>query len=698
MTEANTPAREPRKESFNRILRRRISRRGVLKTGLALGTLVIGGSLTAEAAEAQAATGPGIAFQPVGDIPDTSQVIRVAAGHTAEVLLRWGDPLFSNAPAFDPAKQSRAAQEMQFGYNCDFVGFVPLPLGSNSSDRGLLWVNHEYTNPELMFPAYDPAKTTREWVDVELAAHGGTIVEVERVGGKMRVVQGSPYNRRITGFTPHRLSGPALGHDWLRTIEDPSGQTVLGTLNNCAGGYTPWGTILTCEENFNQYFGNAGKIAAGDQRVAAHARYGMPTGASERRWEAFHPRFDMAKDPNEPFRFGWVVEIDPYNQGSTPLKRTALGRFKHEGATFATSPSGRVAFYSGDDERFECVYKFVTTNAWSATNRVANQNLLDEGTLYVARFKDDGTGEWIPLVYGTNGLTAANGFISQADVLIKTRQAAARAGGTAMDRPEDIQQNPVNKKIYMAMTNNNQRGGENRPAPNRSNPRRDNRWGHIIEVTEKDNDVAATTFTWDIFLLCGLPSDSHTYFAGYPKDKVSPIAAPDNVTFDNQGNLWISTDGQPSAIRLADSVKVVPTAGPQRGNVQAFMTVVTAAEAASLEFTPDNRNFFLSVQHPAEGSTLANPSSRWPDGGSMPPRPAVVQVWNNSGGLVGQTLGAATAAPAPQSTVQPTALPRSGGASLAALAVAGAAAVVGGALLNGRDKTVEKVETETPEA
>ena len=692
-------------KTFAAVLRQRLGRRSVLKGAVGASALVLFGGTVANPPEASAQSaqpgGPGIWFEAIAPQPVTNQQIVVSPGHTAEPLLRWGDPIVAGAPAFDPAKLTRESQEMQFGYNCDYIGFHPLPYGSGSSDRGLLWVNHEYTNPELMFSGYDPKapNPTKAQVDVELAAHGGSVVELRRVDGKMSLVRDSSLNRRITAFTPMTLSGPAVGHDWLRTRDDASGTAVLGTLNNCAGGYTPWGTVLSAEENFHQYFANTAKLPSTDQRSRVHARYGMPTAASERRWENHYDRFDVGKEPNEAFRFGWIVEIDPYEPASRPVKRTALGRFRHEGATFATAPNGRVAFYSGDDQRFDYVYKFVTRQSYSPSNRAANRNLLDDGTLYVARFDADGSGTWMPLTFGQGPLTTANGFTSQADVLIKTRLAADRLAATKMDRPEDIQQNPVNKKIYMAMTNNSQRGGENRAAPDKANPRRDNRWGHIIEVTETNDDVSATSFKWDIFLLCGDPADPSTYFAGFPKERVSPIAAPDNLNFDMAGNLWISTDGQPNAIKQADTIQVVPVAGPQRGFVQTFLSVVNGAEAASLEFTPDNRNFFVSVQHPAEDSTLASPGTRWPDGGSMPPRPSVIQVWNNSGGRVGVTLAAqSVAAPAPQIPTtprMPTTLPRTGGVSVIAAIGAGAAMVAAGALV--RRSTSEQTPAVQPE-
>lgn len=560
------------------------------------------------------------------------------------MLIRWGDPLASNAPAFRLDAQSAAAQAEQFGYNCDFVGFFPLPRwGRRVLTMGLLAVNHEYTNPELMFPGYVVGNPTREQVDIELAAHGVSIVEVRRrgrgsvpfvpggeaAGVSWACVVGSAYNRRITAETPVEITGPARGHAWLRTAEDPDGVTVRGTLNNCAGGKMPWGTLLTCEENFHQYFANLDALAADDPRKAAHERYGLPAGATERRWELYHARFDLAQEPNEPFRFGWVVEIDPYDPSFTPKKRTALGRFKHEGATVVVNADGRVVVYSGDDERFEYIYKFVSAGQFDPRSREANFRLLDEGTLYVAKFNDDGTGEWLPLVHGEGPLTAENGFASQADVLVETRRAADLLGATKMDRPEDIEVNPVNGKVYCVLTNNTRRQPNQ---VNAANPRPNNKHGHIIELTEDGNDYAATTFAWEIFMLCGDPAnpEDRTYFAGFDPSLVSPISSPDNITFDREGNLWIATDGQPGTFQKNDGIFVVPVEGPERGYLRQFLSGPRGAEICGPEFTPSATALFCAVQHPGEGCSLAQPVSTWPDGG-IPPRPSVVVVTGERG-------------------------------------------------------------------
>jgi secreted PhoX family phosphatase len=410
------------------------------------------------------------------------------------------------------------------------------------------------------------------------------------------------------------LVGPAAGDEWLKTSADSTGRQVVGTLNNCGGGWTPWGTILTAEENFNQYFANAGLLSADDPRQTIHARYGLPNGVSERLWELHLDRFDTSKEPNEPFRFGWVVEVDPYDPGFQPVKRTALGRLKHEAATTVVAPGGQLVVYTGDDERFDYVYKFVSAGQVSRADRAANRDLLDSGTLYAARFNDDGSGTWIPLTFGQGPLTEANGWRSQADVLIRARQAGDAVGATKMDRPEDIETNPISGHVYMVMTNNTQRGSDGRPGADAANPRPANAYGHIIETVEAGGDHAATSFSWEIFLLAGRPDDASTFFAGFPRDQVSPIANPDNIAFDRQGNLWIATDGQPSSIKLNDAIHAVATAGPGRGQVKQFLSSVSGAEVTGLCFNSDDTALFASIQHPGEGGNLAAPTSTWPTG------------------------------------------------------------------------------------
>ena len=573
-----------------------------------------------------------ISFDPIS--LNNEDKITVAAGYRADVLLRWGDPLFPGAPEFDFANQTAAAQARQFGYNCDFVHFFPLGA-KDSAKRGVLAVNHEYTNPELMFTGYNPKAPTKDQVDIQLAAHGLAFVEIELTSGKWRPVRNSRYNRRITGETEMTLTGPAAGHELLRSTYDSTGRKVRGTLNNCGGGVTPWGTLLTAEENFDKYFANKGSLDASDGRKAIHNRYGFRDGNSEWRWENFHPRFDLSKDPNEPFRFGWVVEIDPYDAKFMPRKRTALGRLKHEAATVTVAPDKRVVVYTGDDERFDYVYKFISKRRLSP-RRDDNFTLLDEGTLYAAKFDVDsagsGTGQWLPLHAGQGPLAGW----SAAMVLINTRGAADLIGATKMDRPEDIETNPATGKVYVVCTSNSLRGTPGQPGTDPANAIARNTHGHIIEIAEASNNPAATSFKWDIFMRCGDPArDEHnSYFAGCDKSKVSPVSCPDNIVFDRKGNLWIATDGQPGSLKKNDGIYAVPVQGPDRGYVRQFLSASVGAEVASLALTPDDKSLFASIQHPGEGSKNLEPtnlSSRWPDGEF--PRPSVVAVTK------GETIG-----------------------------------------------------------
>ena len=402
----------------------------------------------------------------------------VSDGYEVQVLLRWGDPLFPDMPAFDPLALTPAEQTRRFGYNNDFVGYLPV---DGSSRHGLLVVNHEYTNEELMFPGVPEQsstgfeETTKRMVAVEMAAHGGSVVEIRREGELWAPVLGSRYTRRITAETPMELTGPAAGSPRLATSADPAGRRVLGMINNCSGGVTPWGTWLSGEENIHYYF--EGRVPPEHREFANHRRYGLPMPVFA--WHRHHTRFVVPKEPHEPNRFGWVVEIDPFDPTSTPKKRTALGRMKHEGAAGALTADGRYVVFLGDDERFEYVYRFVTSQKVDRANPAANRDILDVGTLSVARYDADGTGRWLPLVHGTGPLTEQNGFASQADVLIETRRAADLLGATKMDRPEDIEANPKTGRVYVMLTNNSQRKPEQVGGPH---PRAKNEHGHVVEL------------------------------------------------------------------------------------------------------------------------------------------------------------------------------------------------------------------------
>ncbi|MBK8456849.1 MAG: PhoX family phosphatase [Phyllobacteriaceae bacterium] len=625
------------------IINRRFSRRGFVAGALAVSAISATVSPLAllTAGEARAAAKSAFDFAEIEAGADENH--HVAAGYDADVLVRWGDKIFADSPEFDPLAQTPESQARQFGYNNDYIGFLPL---DGSADRGLLLVNHEYTNPELMFPAFariekdaegkekvTMGEFTRELVDIEMNAHGGTIIEIALENGKWKPVLDGKYNRRITVATEMTLSGPVAGHDRVKTAADPTGTKVLGTLNNCAGGVTPWGTWLMAEENFHGYF--VGELPADHPEAANYARYGVPEGWYN--WGKYHDRFDVSKEPNEANRFGWVVEVDPMDPASIPVKRTALGRTKHEGAESVVSKDGRVVFYCGDDERFDYVYKFVTDGKFDPTNPSANRDLLDRGTLHVAKFNEDGTVDWLPLIHGQNGLTTENGFADQAGVLIEARRAGDVLGATKMDRPEDVQPNLKTGKVYVMLTNNSKRkAGDENPA----NPRADNKFGHIIEITEDGGDFAATKSTWSILLKCGDPSIADVG-ASFSADtsKNGWFGMPDNCAIDNDGRLWVTTDGNSlKATGRADGVWAVDTDGEARGTSKLFFRVPIGAEMCGPCFAPGGETLFVAVQHPGDdgSATFENPATRWPDfKEGMPVRPAVLAIAKQGGGRIG---------------------------------------------------------------
>ncbi len=622
------------------VIAARLSRRDLMKglLGVSAITATVSPLALMAASEARAQGGnttPSFNFKEV--VAGSDENHYVAEGYDADVLIRWGDKVAADAPAFDPTKQTADAQAGQFGYNNDYLGYIPL---NGRSDHGLLVVNHEYTNEELMFPGLGRqdrdakfAGMTKNLADIEIMAHGGSVLEVKREAGKWKVVDGSKYARRITASTEMRVSGPAAGHDKMKTKADPTGTKVLGMLNNCAGATTPWGTWLTCEENFNGYFWSK---KAGEEGPDAKAlkRYGAP--GEWLNWGTYYDRFDYAKEPNEVNRFGWVVEIDPMDPNSVPVKRSAMGRFKHEGAANVINSDGRFVVYQGDDERFDYVYKFVTEGKVDTANPAANKDILDKGTLYAARYNADGTGEWLTLVHGQGKLTAENGFANQGDVVIFARLAADLLGATKMDRPEDVEANKKTGKVYVALTNNSRRKvGEEDAA----NPRADNRFGHIIEMIPEGGDHASTRFNWEMLVKCGDPSVASVGATFNPAtSKDGWFGMPDQIAIDAEGRLWIGTDGMNLKVTgRTDGLYAVETEGPARATSKLFFRCPVGAELCGPETTPDLETFFVAVQHPGDeaGATFEKPATRWPDfKDGMPPRPSIVAITRKGGGKI----------------------------------------------------------------
>jgi hypothetical protein len=614
--------------SFEEVLES-ISRRRLLQSGL--GALALGFLAGPRRLFASTAA---VGFSSISVSQEDG--VRVPPGYVSEVLYAWGDPV-SAGPAWDPTAANTAEEQaVQAGMHHDAIHFFPLPYGSGSSTRGLLVMNHEYTDDGLLHVG-GMSNWTPDKVLKSQAAHGVSVIEVTFDNGHWSVVRPSSYGRRITGYTPIAISGPAAGHALLRTSADPTGAVVKGTINNCAHGYTPWGTYLTCEENFNGYFVNGGTIPSNQ------ARYGISAAGFGYRWHEHDGRFDASAHPNEPNRFGWVVEIDPFAPTSTPVKRTALGRIKHEGATVTLANDGRAVVYMADDERFEYIYKFVTRNSAPASGGLG-ASVLDHGTLYVGRFNPDRSGNWLELTPGSNGLDAAAGFPDQATVLINVRAAADKAGATKMDRPEWIAVHPTTKEVYVTLTNNSNRGDTGRPATDAANPRKTNVFGHIVRWKEDGNDPAASSFRWNVFVLAGDPRNTDANKKGNIKGDA--FGSPDGLWFDSNGILWIQTDVSTSALNTGDYVNLgnnqMLAADVATGQIKRFLTGPKGCEVTGVIATPDMRSMFVNIQHPGEPSSERNDPrtpaavSSWPDGpGIGRPRAATIVIRREDGGVIG---------------------------------------------------------------
>ncbi|WP_261842286.1 PhoX family protein [Aliamphritea ceti] len=560
----------------------------------------------------------------------TADTFEVPEGYVARPLISWGDPILKGAPAFNEnGQQPSSAQAAQFGDNTDGMSFFPL-----SEDRALLAVNNEYTNYKLLF-AHKGEAMTADDVRKAQAAHGVSVFEIKRTADGWEYNPDSEYNRRITAYTEMQLTGPAAGHGLMKTSDDASGTKVLGTFNNCANGETPWGTYLTCEENFNGYFAAPGEGVELDQH---QKRYGLKAEDRGYQWYKFDDRFDMTKEPNEPHRHGWVVEIDPMDPTSTPLKRTALGRIKHENAAVTVADNGHVVVYMGDDERGEHIYKYVSENKYQPDNKAANRSLLEEGTLYVARFESvdgdvKGKGIWLELTYGKNGLDSSNGFNSQAEVLIYAREAASVVGATTMDRPEWVAVHPQTKTVCCTLTNNSKRGKKDNQPVGGPNPRAENKYGQIVRWREAGSDNTATTFDWDLFLVAGNPTIHKDFYAGSANiNDENMFNSPDGLGFDDAGRLWIMTDGKYSNEGSYKGMgnNQVLVADPETGEVRRFATGPIASELTGLAFSPDQRTVFIGVQHPGE----KDKPSHFPAGGDSKPRSTIMVVQRKDGGII----------------------------------------------------------------
>ncbi|MFD2640490.1 PhoX family protein [Pseudomonas japonica] len=615
-----------------------LNRRRFIGAGALCGAaLFLGGNLLSRSVLADSVRAASTGLLGFSGIPASSaDGISLPPGYKASVLISWGQPLHADAPAFDPSgKGTATAQERQFGDNNDGMSLFPFPGDEN---RALMAINNEYTNYRYLFD-HGGQPANAEDVHKAQAAEGVSVIEVRRQAGQWQFVQDSKYNRRIHGNTPMRFGGPAAGDAWLRTAADNSASKVLGTFQNCANGKTPWGTYLTCEENFTDCFGSSDPQQAFD---AGQKRYGASVTGKEVNWHQHDPRFDLAKNPNELNRHGWVVEIDPFDPQSTPIKRTALGRFKHENAALGETRDGRAVVYMGDDERGEFIYKFISRERIDHKNPSANRNLLDHGTLYVARFDQGdgnpdhpkGKGQWLELSHGKNGLNAAAGFANQAQVLIHARLAASHLQATRMDRPEWIVVSPKDGQVYCTLTNNVKRGEEGQPAGG-PNPREKNVYGQILRWRENGDDAASMEFAWDLFVVAGNPQ----VHPGAAKGGSSNINAqnmfnsPDGLGFDPDGRLWILTDGDYS--NAGDFAGMgnnqMLCADPASGEIRRFMVGPVACEVTGIAFAPDQKTLFVGIQHPGEtgGSTFPE---HLPNG---KPRSSVMAITREDGGVIG---------------------------------------------------------------
>jgi uncharacterized protein len=609
--------------------KRRVMLQGGLGAAVAGLLAPLGGCATAPSV----ATGPLLGFSSVP--VSTADRIVVPEGYIAEAAFRWGEPVgvAGRMPTWRAdAGNSADEQTVQIGMHHDGLHYFPL----DGSRRGLLVMNHEYTDDGLLHT--DGMKTwSAEKVRKSMAAHGVSVLEVELRDGRWQTVMPSRFARRITAASPIDFSGPAAGHPMLQTAADPTGRRVLGTLNNCASGITPWGTYLTCEENFIFYFN--GPAQPNGHQTRWGLRPGHPVGY---RWHEHEERFDAVKHPNEPNRFGWVVEIDPNDPTMTPIKRTALGRAAHEGATVATTRDGRAVVYMGEDARFEYIYKFVSRDRIRPGGFAANRELLDHGTLYVARFESDGSGRWIALTHGNGFLIPGNGFADQGEVLIKARQASDALGGTPMDRPEWID---IDKDgwIYCTLTNNSNRGQAGQPVADAANPRANNTMGHIIRWKE-DGDFDSTRLRWNHFVLAGDPAQARADAKGNVKGDA--FACPDGLWTDTRGVLWIQTDMSTSAMGRGDlsglGNNAMLAADPRSGEIRRFLVGPVGCEITGATSTPDGRTMFINIQHPGESpSERSDPDqprrfSNWPDGDPAGrPRSATVVIRKRDGGVIG---------------------------------------------------------------
>lgn len=616
--ERHNPRPEP--SDFENICEHAISRRRFLGAGVAYGTtaFVMGAAVPAPAAAQKTSR---LTFDPVA--ANTLDTVTVPDGYNWHVVARWGDSLWSSSMPFDhTTRGTGASQELAFGDNNDGMSLF------QHRGKTILAANNEYVNLHIAF-GNQPNKQPKTADDVRKgkAGHGVTVCELMQHEGTWSIVRDSPFNRRITADTPMEITGPARGHKLLKTMADPQGIRSKGTWNNCGNGRTPWGTYLTCEENFNGYFSSSDDAIEPSPEMK---RYGIGKNDWGYAWAAFDQRFDIAKHPNECNRAGYVVEVDPTDPNSTPQKLTALGRFKHENAELIIADSGHVVVYMGDDEGGEYLYKFVSSGTYSEGGE--NRKLLENGHLYAARFSNDMRGEWIKLTPSSTSMK------SQAEICIHTRIAASAVGATTMDRPEWIAAHPTKPEVYCSLTNNKNRGkksnkgGADMPVGG-PNPRAENKYGQIVRWRPDDNDHTANAFTWDLFVMAGNPTVHNNDYAG--SSNISPdnmFNSPDGLAFDSNGQLWILTDGkytnEGDFSQMGNNQMLI--GDPGTGEIKRFMVGPRECEVTGITWSPDKRTVFVGIQHPGEHG-----NSHFPEGGDSTPRSSIIAISKNDGSQIG---------------------------------------------------------------
>jgi len=622
----------PEENDFDAVVEQAISRRGFLGGALVMGSAAALGATTALTPR-DASAADRFGFEAVA--ANTDDAVTVPTGFKSQVVVSWGDPIFPGAPEFDDATRGTGeTQETAYGDNTDGMAIF------SDGDRQILICNNEYTNRKITWGNRPEGKwETDDDVKKGMMAHGVSIVEIAEKDGKWGIIQDSNVNRRITPQTPMDITGPARGHDLMKTAVDPAGEVALGTWNNCGNGRTPWGTYLACEENFNGYFSSSDENV---EITPAFKRYGIRDKDWGYGWAKIDPRFDISKEANESNRCGYITEIDPYDPNSTPKKRTAMGRFKHENAEIVVNSDGKVVGYMGDDERGEFLYRFVSDGLYTAAGD--NSDLLESGTLYVAKFEADGTGKWLELSEAATGM-------SKPEICIYTRMAASKVGATTMDRPEWVVANPAKAEVYCALTNNKNRGkkpnagGDPTPAEG-PNPRVGNNFGQIVRWRPADGDHTAEGFAWDLYVTAGNPTTTPEDLKG-KKEGDEPFAqddgsaninagnmfnSPDGLAFSENGLLFIQTDGnytnKGQFAGMGNNQMLV--GDPATGEIRRFLVGPNECEVTGAAWSADQKTLFVGIQHPGEKG-----NSHWPGGGDSVPRSAVVAITRDDGAIIG---------------------------------------------------------------